>query len=189
MKSVTFKESGPLYFLQKIMFKKNAPDTCSYKRELIISAIVFLVTLHASILRLLFWAFPKNRHDSDTYGFKSQVVSLCFSLVFVFIGYAIVEDFPIVDDFIHWHELSLLGIYLNTFVVMGIGAITFAIAGGIIVGICFIVFTLFEIISNGFNSIRDMTPPLTNDEGEPRTQIGLIYKSAKERWCKKIDWE
>ena len=189
MKSVTYKESGPLYFLHKIMFKKNAPDTCSYKRELIISAIVFLVTLHASILRLLFWAFPKNRHDSDTYGFKSQGLSLFLTFTCILVGYAVVEEAPIINDFIYWHELSLFEIYLNSFAVMGIGAITLSIAGAIIVGICFIVFTLFEIISNGFNVIRDMAPPLTNDEGEPRTQIGLIYKSAKERWCKKIDWE
>ena len=192
MESVEFKKSGLVYYLHAMIFKHDPEDTCTYKRNLIITFCTLLVSIHATILRGLVFFFFKNIRDEYEYrGIVNHLSFLAVSGFSLMVGIKIVEDVSFIPDFIHWHELSTLGIFAHTFLAVFIGlisiAIFFALAALVVVILVFTYKGVEWVYLRKISPVVD--PTYMNDKGNPKTQFGVLYQSAKERWCKRINWK
>lgn len=163
-------------------------DTCTYKKELVFSIIVSLVTLHATILRMIYFAFPQNRIDRDYFGLKMHLMAIFVAAMSVGLGASMIEN-SFLPDFVFWHNIPLIEVYLYSFIALAIGMVTIAIGLGVAYLFCIALYAVYQLLMKGFYKIKAVAPSLEDENGEPNTQIGVLYQSAKERWCKKIDWE
>jgi hypothetical protein len=191
MKAIEFKKKGLLYYLHKFLYVKNPEDTCSYKGQLILSFIVCLVTIHATILRVPLFLSKYIRKNTGhyAYGVRIQIIFYLLSIMSLIVGYTIIEDAPFINDFIYWSELSLMQLFLNSFIALLIGA-GFIISVFSVLGILvYILNTIYILFGKFFNIIREKLPKRNTAKIKPYTQIGVLYLSAKEKWCKRITWK
>jgi hypothetical protein len=188
MENVEFKKKGLLYFLHKILYRKNPDNTCAYKKQLIFSFIASLLTIHIVIFRLLLWArlgtYDREHHGIRVHSFFGLIAMLLF-----IVGFAGIESSQIVNDFINWHELSLIQIYLHSFIPILFGTVVMGLVGGIVGLLVWMIYTIVTKISTFVHTYTININLFNNDEGLPNTQIGVLYQGAKERWCKKITWK
>lgn len=191
MQTIKFKKKGILYYLHKITFKTDSGDTCTYKGQLILSFIIAIVTIHATLLRGLFHLIPAIRKDGKDYtGIKTQILFTVVVVVSGIVGQTFIEKGFIINDFIHWHLIdSLFMFYIYITITIFIGLLVVALVLLIIVIVIGIGYLIYKGISWVLRKIRNITPSVTNDFGEPTTQIGILYVSTKEKWCKLITWE
>lgn len=186
MESINFKRKGILYNLHNFFYKEDAEDTCTFKSHLIIAFILYVVTIYGSLLRTLAFMLPGYRADRDNYGFAAHLIFVVISLLAIVAGHAIVEN-GIITDFIWWHKLSYFEGFLWSFVAFFIGMCAVASFGLAIVIAGSIIYYTFQGISWLWNLLPHID--LTDAYGEPNTKVGVLYAGAKEKWCKRINWE
>lgn len=191
MQTVKFKQSGILFYLHKILFVNNPKDTCTYKFQLIVSFITAMVTIHATVIRIILFLIPSLREDDDNWGIKMHFIAIMTAVLTLIVGHAMMEDSGIFNDFIYWSEINLFTFtaIMYSFLTQLIGLVTCIIglaAIALIIGIFYYTYKALSWITRGITSTL---PPITNDKGEPNTQIGVLYTSTKEKWCKIITWE
>lgn len=104
------------------------------------------------------------------------------------LGASMIEN-SFLPDFVFWHNIPLIEVYLYSFIALAIGMVTIAIGLGVAYLFCIALYAVYQLLMKGFYKIKAVAPSLEDENGEPNTQIGVLYQSAKERWCKKIDWE
>ena len=182
MEKINFKRTGILYYLHKFAYVKDPEDTCTYKRQLILSLVLYLTTLPISIMRTITFLFPSIRKDAYSWhGFKMHVGFMLLGFVGWVVGFSVIEKeyFP---NFVHWHKISYLEMMLYFILHATIGLIILTVIGAVISGV------IYCVVSFGQYVIKNIEIPLTKDDGEPNTQVGVMYKSAKEKWCKPINW-
>lgn len=188
MQTVNFKTSGFLYYFHKILYKYDPSDTCTYKSELILSFIINIATIHATLLRGVFMLNRNFREDSSNHGHPFQILFIAISILSTFMGFSILESS---FDIINWGSLSSLEFIFYSFIpyFVGISILTLIfLVSGLLV---FSVYQSYNAMSYIYQKFILKNLPFKNlEEGEePKTQIGVLHKSAKERWCKKINWK
>jgi hypothetical protein len=194
MKAIEFKRKGLLYYIHKFGFKRDPNDTCSYKAELIICFCLVLVTIHASVLRAIFFLVPKYRKDKDGWGAKNHLGFFLIMFLSFLVGHTFTEKMAFIPDLINWHLLvdnqQWMKFILLVFPVTFIGTIGIALLLGVIVltvGILYYTYVGAVWVWNKMLS-PVINPTYINDDDEPETQLGVLYQSAKEKWCKRIKW-
>lgn len=194
MKAIEFKRKGLLYYIHKFGFSQDPDDTCAYKGELMITAMLILLTIHASVVRAIFFLFPSIRNSYSSWGSKIHLLFFLITFLSLLFGHILCEDAIPGMDFIHWHELfnnnEWVSAFFLTFFVMLVGMITLAIISIIIalmVGAVYGIIQIFKWIWKKTSPV--VNPKFINADGEPSTQFGVLYYSVKEKWCKRINWE
>jgi len=104
------------------------------------------------------------------------------SLSATLFGYMILSTlFPVFKE-------NTYNLYLLSFLFLITGIIIFSI----IICILAILTVIFYYIFLGIKYLYDkilkptITPIFINNAGEDKTQLSILYRSAKEKWCKKI---
>jgi len=190
MKAIEFKRKGLLYYLHKFIYKNDPQDTCTYKGQLIISFIVCSLTLHATILRSVLMSFKQIRKDDDYWGYKFHFAFVMSSILFILVGEISMENNSIIHDFIYWHHLSFIEMIYYSFITMFIGIIVMLVVGIGLTIIGLIIFGGYLLIEIIYNKIKPLFPKKEYKyKEEPETQFGVLYKSIKEKWCKRIIWK
>lgn len=199
MQTIEFKRQGILYFLRKHFWINDPVDTCQYKGHLIISIITILMTFPVFIIRNIIYAFIYLFIDyleselKEMEGLKTYIMCFLFTITMLVCGVGVIEGGNFLfDDFIYWHKLSWLSKYLYSYVALGVGIIGFLI---LIIGFLIALAIIYLIWTYILETvIFSVTRAVGNefdyyDGEEPKTQVGTLYRSAKERWCKKINWK
>tara|TARA_R110000796_G_scaffold146955_3_gene263699 strand:- start:4676 stop:5251 length:576 start_codon:yes stop_codon:yes gene_type:complete len=191
MTSVEFKRNGLLYWAHSMVMMNEPKDTCTYKRNILFTICVLLVTIHATVLRSVPYLFKNHRSDYNNQGLKSHLVFILFSFLSILVGYSIIEGGGVIPDFIYWTKLSILSVFGYSFIAMFMGILVV----GVFIGLaCLGVFLLLNLMRGlvwVWNKIASsaIVPSYLNRDGEPETQLGVVYQSYKEKWCKKINWK
>lgn len=194
MQTIKFKKEGILFYIHKFMYKKNPQDTCGYKRQLIFSFILIIVTIHASIIRgMLNIFFKEFRESNDNWGLLNHFLWLLASAVCLFLGYELLE---IYFDFIWWTQLSFYEIIIHSFIPFLIGLITIVLVllSLILIGIILYFSCTYSVkfirwIGTGIgNKMSEYDIDFNPFENVETSQIGVLYISTKEKWCKLIKW-
>lgn len=188
MQTIKFKKEGILYHFHKFLYKKDPEDTCTYKRQLIITFIMCIVTLHTAILRTIISLIPFTRKDVSFRGIQTYFFLFALSILAILIGHILIEQSIIIEDFIYWSKLSTIELYLHSFIAFFMGAILvslFALLGSFII---YIIMKIYEryFEYKSFSIVGKLRDVIDRD---PETQVGVMYTSLKEKWCKKIDWK
>lgn len=189
MEAIKFKEAGILYHLHRFIYKENAENTCQYRAHLIICFITYFVFIHASLIRTIFFLFPRYRNSESSAGIGPYFNFLLVSFLGVIIGFHAFEKELFLNDIIVWRSLELSQVITYSFGIMlyGVAIIaTLVISAGIAI---WLIYQLWRGSSwAASKTFSPMKPLFVTKEGEPATQIGVLYKGAKEKWCKKIKW-
>lgn len=195
MKAITFKQSGLLFYIHKFMYKRNPQDTCGYKRQLIFSFIMIIVTIHASIIRGLLNIFFKDfREDRYNWGLINHFLWIFASAVSLFIGYELLEKY---FDFIWWTQLPFYEIIIHSFIPFTIGLILIIIIISLLLIIGVIIYYAWKYsvqflrwIGEGIgNQMSKHNIDFNPFENVETLQIGVLYLSWKDRLCKRITWK
>lgn len=190
MEAINFKRRGLLYHLHSMVFTEDPKDTCTYKVNLSIAFCILLVTIHATLLRSILFLSKSYRDDSRHKGLVSHFIFCLFSIISIHFGIFIIEETPIIPDFIIWSQLYTLELIIYSIISMFIGVLTIII----VLGILTLAIGVLILFSQGLSYIWGKISPFINPsylniEGDSKTQLGVLYRSAKEKWCKRINWD
>lgn len=178
METLKLKETGILYNLYRLLYAKNIlPDnTCSYRGRIIFSLLIslalFPLTLIRVIWRLILYVFP---FAVPLNGFLGYFTTFLISVTPMVVGMGILNDlkeqiYPYLQDpnlFYGW----LVGVAVILIMIICLG---------IIVGIFYIFKYAFLSIKSLFGDAIDNVPETSTTK--------VLYKSWKEKYCKKINW-
>jgi hypothetical protein len=194
MQTISFKKRGFFYHLHKFLYKSDPEDTCTYRKELIIVGITCLFTLHVAIIKGILNLFPSIRNESNLHGIGFYAIFMAISLILTIMGVVVCEE--IFPEYIYWSKLSLIDAYFASYLALFTGILVFILVLSSVAGaVGLIYFTCSYIDNHILNKIElpfiETIADKYNDilKREPETQIGVLYASLKEKWCKKIKWE
>ena len=185
MQLTEFKRQGILYYLHKFLYKYDAKDTCEYRAQLIISFIVIIVTIHASLLRSMLFMFKQLRQDDEYWGIKNHILFTILSILFFVVGGSIIKENPSYFNFIISENTPFI---ILSFIAVLLGFITILLILGIIALVISIVYYGYIGISYILRKITIKTN-FHPFKGIENSQAGVLYDSWKERWCKRIYWK
>lgn len=183
METTNFEKKGFWYFIYRMSYKNELPpDTCTYKRGIIIATLTMLLLWPLTLMRLVYSAFIKIPYIQDKLdlerihglvGYLPPLLAIALPMVFgtVYFG----DDSTQTATWL----LYLVGVGL------AIGVIATAILGA------YIVIVIDEYIKERKEIKRDkLRMQKNNPELQlPKTAFENLYESWKEKLCKKIEWK
>ncbi len=190
MENVTFKKEGFWFTLYTLLYgKKNLPeDTCTYRRGLIFSVLLAISILPVTIFRLIwrgivylvnkFWDW--NWEYTDGY---PGYVAAGFMLIFpTAVGSGISSDAPELLGTL-LNDLHLFYYWLIGMVFLAMTFLFFLISYSVVQGIVW----LYKSIKYKYRDYMDIIN--YKEEEQPQSMVTVLYKSWKEKYCKKISWK
>ena len=185
MEKITFKKRGFLYYLTKLFYYKDPKDTCTYRWQIILSIIIGTLLLPITLLRAIPNLDDDFKRNSGNHGAQSLFLATMLFVLGNVVFVASLQELGYISEEFNLFQLTLIEFYAISFMGALLGLFCIALAASILGGIIYGIYWIYKKLK--FKPINIHV--LTNDEGEPVTQLGTLYLSFKEKWCKLINWE
>lgn len=180
MEQIIIKKNSFWHIFIHSVYSKLPKDTCALRRRLILTSPFFIIGFPVLLYAGIYLCFSKDKYYFRRTGDDSMppwLMILIIEMIGLITMYAIFEKFHLSTNIVLCYMLSPFAV-----------ALICGLLAGIVVGVGYPIMYCREKIEEYKERKREEMIANNIDTTKPSV-ISTLYKSAKDKYCKKIKYE